>query len=579
MTETRRQKWTGVLLLTVLTLTLSLWGGTPFQQLDSIVLRAHKVMATGGDPEFFHYPALVIYLTAIPYSILHWIMGDEAARELMRVSTRSFEAPFFSYFFLGHLVSALFGLLGVLSIRSAARTLFQDSQVALAAGAFLATALLWVTDSHLVTVDVPLAALLALTLERTVRVVCRASAATLKETVVIGLCAGLATSAKYNGALILLPVTLALAVHSRAHGGKLLQALFVPGAAAVAIFLLTNPFVLIEFEAFRSELMFEWKHSKMGHAGYMTENGYAYHFFESLVSGFGWPGLVAAGIGFWLVLRSSSISTAAKIAVIGFPLVHFLLIGNSKLAFARYMLPMLPFLALAAGGVIHRLRSKEGRLGIASAAIALVVIAPGLVWSVKHNVLMSKPDIRRELVLALQKADLDLFDEPVYAIGQAGVCARWGGLPFKKGTRIDTPIASARPTQLYLFDSFVQDRVLYDEPEPEIAKFYPGDENVLAFDEMPHFRGMTALQFSPFTVPKSEAPLSRKSIYSPSLPDLRVRRRSGPFLELWFREEAEAIRLQEACRELSIEVTRKPASEAYYFTRLSELARKRKQAQ
>lgn len=572
MTETRRQKWTGILLLSGLALTLSLWGGTPFRQLDSIVLRAQNVMQTGGNPEFFHYPALVIYVTAIPYSILHWILGDEAARELMRASNRSFEAPFFSYFFLGHLVSACFGLLGVLSVRSAVRTLFDDSNLALAAGAFLATALLWITDTHVVTVDVPLAALLMLTVARALKLFCSETPLALRDALVIGACAGLATASKYNGALILLPVTLALVLHARKRGGKQLVAWLVPGASALAVFLLTNPYVLIEFEAFRTQLLFEWEHSKLGHAGYVAENGYSFHFLNSLVSGFGWPGLLAAGCGFGILIRTRSVPTSAKVLLLGFPILHFLLIGNSRLAFVRYMLPMLPFLAVAASVAVRWLAVRSGRLRLATLATVIAIMAPGIVWGIQHNQLLAKPDIRRELVLALQEADLDLDGVPVYAIGQAGVCARWAKLPFKRQNKIASPDIASNVTRLYIFDSFLQDRVLYEDPEPDLAPLYPANENVQLFE---NYEELIVLQFSPFTVPKWKAPLSRKSIYTPFLPDLRVRKRSGPFFELYFTDTEDAQKLEETCRDLGFKVARTTGGRGWYFNRLRELAERR----
>ena len=572
MTETRRQKWTGVCLLSGLALALSLWGGTPFEQLDSLIPRAKMAMENGGDPGFFHYPALVIYLTAIPYSILDWMLGDEGVAELTRASRRNFDAPFFSYYFPGHLLSAGFGLLGVLSVRAAALTLFRDSKVAFAAGAILATSLLWISDTHMLTVDVPLAALLILTAERTLRVLCREAPLSVRAAVIPGLCAGLATAAKYNGALILVPLTIALVLHARRYGGRILVALFVPGAVAVATFLLSNPYVLLDFEAFRTDFLFEWKHSSMGHAGYIVENGYAYHLFSSLGSGLGWPGLIAAAVGVVLLLRTRSVPTSAKVLLIGFPLLHYALIGNSKLAFARYMLPMLPFLALAASAVIRQLGTRLNRRGIASLATIIAVVAPGLMWGIKHDRLLAKPDIRRELVLALAKADLDLGGEPVYAFGHSGLCARWAKLPFRRKNLIATPNIGLNATRLYIFDSFSQERVLYENPGPELEQYYPGNENVQLFE---NYASLSVVQVSPFNVPKADVPLSRKSLYSPFLPDLRVRERAGPFFELCFTQADDADRFETACRELGIKVVRTTGTGGWYFNRLRELAEKR----
>lgn len=572
MVETPRAKWAGILGLCGIGLALSLWGGTPFQQLDSIVLRARHVLANGGNPEFFHYPALVIYLAAIPYGLLHAILGDVAANDLFRESSRSFETPFFSYFFLGHLMSASFGILGVLSVRSAAKTLFGCSNIALGCGLLLATSLLWITDTHMVTVDVPLAALLALTAERTITVVSRERAATFLEVTIIGLCAGLATSAKYNGAIILAPVTASLVWHAFKTNGQRLRALLWPGGVALGVFALTNPFVFLEFDLFQEDLRFEWRHSRLGHAGYLTDNGFVFHIMNSLLPGYGGFALVLALVGAGFAAHCRSITAAAKVMFLGFPLLHFLLIGNSQLAFQRYMLPMLPFLALMTGGLLMWFKSRSRSWHMAGLLLVGIAAARGAYWGVKHDMLLDKPDIRRELVLALEKADLDLGGVPVYGQGDVARCARWAKLPFQKNLRLRSPIVTKNPSRLFLFDSFLQDRVLYDDPPPHKHMFYPGNENVVPFEG---FEDFVIVQLSPYTVPKDQVPVSRKSPYSPSLPDLRYRTKAGPFFELCFRDAAEADKLVAACEELGIDCQRLNGSEAWYFQRLRELARKR----
>jgi|GEM_PF-4364937 len=52
-------------------------GGPPFHHWDSVLTKAFQAVANGGDPKFFNYPGLVIYLNMLVYKALygvpHWL--------------------------------------------------------------------------------------------------------------------------------------------------------------------------------------------------------------------------------------------------------------------------------------------------------------------------------------------------------------------------------------------------------------------------------------------------------------------------------------------------------------------------
>ena len=72
----------------------------------------------------------------------------------------------------------------------------------------------------------------------------------------------------------------------------------------------------------------------------------------------------------------------------GFPVVYFLVIGRGETAFFRYILPVVPFLAVAAGEVLGRLPVR------AALSLAAAVALPTFWSSVRADQLMAGGDTR-----------------------------------------------------------------------------------------------------------------------------------------------------------------------------------------
>ena len=122
-------------------------------------------------------------------------------------------------------------------------------------------------------------------------------------------------------------------------------------AAAVFTFFATTPYAILDFKAFAHDFLFQmvisqssWSGMFAGKApGYITNATYLYGDFGPLL-------LLAAAGGLVLQIRARRIRYWILIT---FALAYYLYIGSWKLMFDRYMVPMLPVIAIwAAWGIV-----------------------------------------------------------------------------------------------------------------------------------------------------------------------------------------------------------------------------------
>jgi hypothetical protein len=269
---------------------------------------------------------------------------------------------------------------------------------------FLTVNLLHIRDSHYITTDVPLTFLITVALLfvfrywRTGRTV---------DAFAAGAFAGLATSMKYPGGLVLLPLALAhvFRPHSAEAGGRRLVGAPVALAAvgAVAGFLLGTPYAILTPVAFARGVLSELGEVHRVQFGNEADlPGYLFHILHSFPEGRGWAvfGLAAAGLVVAAIRRDRR-----ELILLAFPLPYFLVIGNWSSRFERYTLPLLPFLALLAALAlvtlartarerISRVRPVPWQAGVGLAAAAALLVVPQMVRIVHWHVLLGRPDTR-----------------------------------------------------------------------------------------------------------------------------------------------------------------------------------------
>ncbi|MSQ01551.1 MAG: phospholipid carrier-dependent glycosyltransferase [Myxococcales bacterium] len=352
---------------------------------QTIAFQAMKLGRGDLNPHSFNYPSLFKYVTFALFG------GDFAiGRALGRFGgqedfLRSFFAADTEFRLLMRAFSAVMGTLCVALLARAPGTLWGSF--------FLAVSFLHVRDSHFGVTDITMvtlivgAVLLAVELQRR---------GALAMAVGAGLVAGLATSTKYNAALLVVPLV-AAAGSARGVGGLVLGAGGRGKLAAAALaamiggFLLGTPYALLDAEQFVTDFRYEMGHLAEGH--YVdVGRGWVHHATATLPDAVGWPLYV---LGASAILMSFFANFRLALVIFSFPLVYFVAIGRGQTAFYRYMLPVVPFLCIGAGAFFDAVNLRFGRVG---AAIMAVLVASPSIWrSVEADRLFAAGDTREAM--------------------------------------------------------------------------------------------------------------------------------------------------------------------------------------
>jgi 4-amino-4-deoxy-L-arabinose transferase-like glycosyltransferase len=328
-----------------LALTLRLVGieyGLPFGGLlnpdeQNIVPRAWKMVHGGGlDPHWFDYPSLVLYVLA-PFQA--W--QDQPS------------------YLTARLVIAAFGVGGVAAAWWLGRAAYGRT-AGLVAAAIVAVETIGIAYSHMAVTDIPMTALITVSLA--LLVTGRLEWA--------GLAAGLAASAKYPAVFLLVPLVVA--------GWRQWRRLAISVALAVVAFLATSPFVLVHPHQAWSDASRVQRLARDGWLGFDHDSWALFSFTGKLWGGLG-PVLVIAVVGLVFALRRRS---RTDVILASFVLVYLADLLTIRAHFDRYVLPLVPALAVFAG----RLRA------FAPLTIGLLVVP--LVWAIGDDARLTRTDTR-----------------------------------------------------------------------------------------------------------------------------------------------------------------------------------------
>lgn len=339
------------------------------------------------NPHFFDWPTLFMYVVSIAYALYFRVglaTGWFPTEAAFLAEASQQPAPLFR---IARGVSAAAGLFTVATVHAIGRHLF-DRTTGLVSAFFLACAALHARDSHFGVTDVAATWLVTLSFLFTATF---ARDERPRDAIVAGMFAGLAGSTKYNASLILLPAIWAI-VHARRPSRVWLLAGCL--AAAIAAFVAGTPYALVDRAAFVAALESISSHLRGGHAA-MAGPGWIVHLSSSLRFGLGLPMLIA-GIGGMVlyVIRD----WRAGVLFCLFPLTYYALIGGGQTAFARYILPVVPFLCLSAGYLIvetARLLARGSALEPALAGVLALAVAAPSAWSaIRSDLLLSQRDTR-----------------------------------------------------------------------------------------------------------------------------------------------------------------------------------------
>ncbi|HEY1834984.1 MAG TPA: glycosyltransferase family 39 protein [Solirubrobacteraceae bacterium] len=431
----RRWAWPALAFVLLGGLALRLWGvreGLPFvyniDEADHFVphaigmFRAHTL-----NPHYFANPPAFTYLLHAVFAVYYG--GAHGA-------THALASDPTSVYTLARVVAALLGTLALWLLYLTGARLFSRA-VGLLAAAIEAVAFLPVLYAHLALNDVPTLAPLTLSLLGSAGVLRKGRR---RDHLLAGVGLGLACASKYTAGIVLVPYVAALLCRwlqqpsGRRSPWPLLGKLALALLAALAGFLIANPYALLDYSSFHHELVHQSTLSaeSQGKLGAPTEGGFLYYLWV-LTWGLGWAPALASLAGALAIWRHER---HVAWVLVPAPMLFLIFMGTEGRYFGRWLMPILPLLCLLAAFSVVWLATRMLPLGrdeesgpqsalrsrglvpslLLSSLLVAGVLVQGLVYSVHSGMVLSRADTRgltRTWMLAHIPRGAKIVVEPV----------------------------------------------------------------------------------------------------------------------------------------------------------------------
>ncbi len=439
------------------------------------------------------------------------------------------------FFLLGRLTTALMGILNVLIIYIVGKKA-SNQLVALLSALFLAVAFLHVRDSHFAVPDVMMTMLVTTS---TLFCLLALQEANGRSLFLAAFFSGMAIAGKWSAWPVVIPLGyVLLSKQYRTLGnfqiGKFASSALPPVACLAAGFFLPAFQLLLKPGSYFAYALAELQSGSSGGFGVWqidTVPGYVFYL-KTLWYGLGTFLLTLSIIGFlrnvWLALATHNETSVLPIL---FPIAYYMIMGSTRHYFARYALPLIPFLVLFAGEMIIAIKTwfelRWRKAGwILLSALVIAASAPSLLNSLRFDFLMTQTDTRtiakkwiEENIPSGSKIALDWpIHGPPLSAAQYDITIN-GGLGLA-----DHPIEYYRQAG---FDYLIASSYIYDIPT-----VYP-DVNAKrkAFYSSLDHTFEPVIEFKPFSR-SGDLPFAFDEIYGPYI-TLWQRDRPGPILKLY----------------------------------------------
>jgi 4-amino-4-deoxy-L-arabinose transferase-like glycosyltransferase len=371
-----------------------------------IIAGPAMTMAATGDwnPHNFFYPSLLIDLEAFVAWAVHALGGATLATGQPWLFENELVADQFGYVLAGRLIVAILGTATIVVVFETTRRLVGVAG-ALAAAAIMAVIPLAVEHSHYLTTDVPMTFMCAACLLATV---VASQDGRRRWWLFAALLAGLAGSTKWNGlAVALVPFVAYVAI--RFDGTRPLAIIrdpvpYLMVAATLVGFIVPTPAILLAPAEVASFVSFSADLYAIPDPR-QTQDTIGFNI-SSLVAALG-PLLVWCAVG--LVVLAAWVrrdpARRGAVAIPVFIVVYFVLASLPARYYARNLLPLIPFLAVAGGVAVGEvvewlgrqawLSRLPSRSGVAIVALAVAVsLAIPVPSSLAVTMDLLRPDTR-----------------------------------------------------------------------------------------------------------------------------------------------------------------------------------------
>lgn len=436
--ESRRWAWCGLALVLSAALGLRLWGikqGLPYvyniDEAGHFVPKAVAMFSDGLNPRYFVNPPALTYVLHFVFAV--WFGGDHGV-------IREYALHPGQVFLLARVTVALLGTAAVWMLYLLGARLF-DRRVGLLAAALEAVAFLPVSYGHYALNDAVTLLPLTLSLFGSAGVMLHGRR---RDYALAGIGLGFACASKYTAGIAIVPLAAAAAAHyldataeksprrisaeegpASSAGRRVTIGIALAGVCALASFLLANPYALLDFQLFHSELIHQSNLSDeaQGKLGAPKESGLLYYLW-SFTWGLGWlPGVAALGGAIAIWWRSARIGwllVPASVLFLAF-------MGLQDRYFGRWLLPIFPIacvLAAYSASLLVRIASEKissdalasrgaramgppepGSTALRSRhttliglllglLVAILLLGQGVLYSVHNDVVLSRADTR-----------------------------------------------------------------------------------------------------------------------------------------------------------------------------------------
>ena len=329
-----------LLLVVAIGFTLRLWNissGVPFAvgiDEPAIMSTVVRILKSGDyNPHFFEYPTGVVYVQ-LGVAVVRFLTGA------MGHAWNAVEQVGMADFYLwGRIVTATLGAATILLLHQVGMR--WGARHALFAAGLFAVMPLHVREAHFALTDTPLVFCVTLTLLLSLRALEKPGTLAF---VLAGAAAGLSAGVKYNG-LYAVAMPLTVAMMGRSTRKSAATGVVLVASACVAAFFVTTPYAILDLPNFLNGFGTQTRaFVPRQPGGESTALIYAKH----LVANLGWPAFLLAlsGLVMSAVRMFRGPVHARWVLLVIFPLVFFNLITGWSFLFARYALPIVPFMCL-----------------------------------------------------------------------------------------------------------------------------------------------------------------------------------------------------------------------------------------
>jgi 4-amino-4-deoxy-L-arabinose transferase-like glycosyltransferase len=340
-----------------------------------IVTRFLSLAGTGFslNPKFFNYPALTFYLQLV-IQLIHYAIGHLAGAY---PTLQAFMASTTPVVIVARMTGVLFDI-GTVILVYIFTIEYSDHKTALLAALLSAINPLLVQHAHFIEVDIPLTFFCMLSILYIFRI---CTNPTSKNYILAGISIGLAAATKYTGAF-LLPVLIAGHVLRSSSLRNVIDGfrdirMYKSLLISIIIFLLFNPYIILDFQQFKKDFSFEQFHVSYGHLGIDTSQSTLMFYLDEIVHSS--YGIILSVIIAVMIIIYITRHQKIRLFLMIFPVLYFIIVATWEMRADRYILPIIPILGIvAADGVIHfsvwihSLWTKKFNTQLTSAILALI---------------------------------------------------------------------------------------------------------------------------------------------------------------------------------------------------------------